>query len=104
MMNQPHCALLSFRITCYPTVGPLDEEIFMLQPEGFGEETERVCQLRKGFYGLKQAPSFCNSDFAGDLDTKRSTTEFVFTLNGGPVAWSSTTQSTTVLAATKAKL
>ena len=46
---------------------------------------------------------FCDSDFAGDPDTRRSTTGYVFTLNGGPVAWSSTTQSTTALASTEAE-
>ncbi|KAD6453934.1 hypothetical protein E3N88_08640 [Mikania micrantha] len=38
--------------------GDLDEEIYMLQPEGFvvsGLES-KVCKLRKSLYGLKQAP------------------------------------------------
>ena len=37
--------------------GDLDEEIYMIQPEGFitpGREKE-VCHLRKSIYGLKQA-------------------------------------------------
>lgn len=36
--------------------GDLDEEIFMLQPEGFEDGTNRVCKLKKSLYGLKQAP------------------------------------------------
>jgi ATP-binding cassette subfamily B (MDR/TAP) protein 1 len=38
--------------------GDLDEEIYMVQPEGF-EKTRKehlVCKLKKSLYGLKQAP------------------------------------------------
>lgn len=37
--------------------GILDEEIYMDQPEGFEDETNRVCKLQKSLYGLKQSPS-----------------------------------------------
>lgn len=33
----------------------LDEEIYMSQPQGFEDGTDRVCRLRKSIYGLKQA-------------------------------------------------
>lgn len=35
--------------------GDLDEEIYMSQPEGFEDGTNRVCKLNKAIYGLKQA-------------------------------------------------
>ena len=38
--------------------GDLEEDIYMIQPEGFvvqGQEN-LVCKLRKSLYGLKQAP------------------------------------------------
>ena len=38
--------------------GNLEEEIFMVQPEGFKQPgTENlVCKLKKSLYGLKQSP------------------------------------------------
>jgi len=34
----------------------LDEEIYMDQPDGYIDNQELVCRLRKSLYGLKQAP------------------------------------------------
>ncbi len=34
--------------------GDLSEDIFMDQPEGYQDDSDRVCKLKKSFYGLKQ--------------------------------------------------
>ncbi|GKG18336.1 gag-pol polyprotein, partial [Tanacetum coccineum] len=41
--------------------GPLKEEVYVAQPEGFVDQDhpEKVYLLRKALYGLKQAPRAC---------------------------------------------
>lgn len=36
--------------------GNLEEELYMKQPEGFNDDSGRVCRLLRSLYGLKQAP------------------------------------------------
>jgi hypothetical protein len=47
-------------------------------------------------YGKKTHPihGYVDSDYAGDLDTRQSTTGFVFLMNGGPISWCSKKQNT----------
>ncbi|XP_029156132.1 uncharacterized protein LOC114928935 [Nylanderia fulva] len=43
--------------------GLLEEEIYMDQPEGFQDGTDRVCKLEKSLYGLTQSPRCWNKKF-----------------------------------------
>ncbi|KAH9659029.1 hypothetical protein KPL70_023708 [Citrus sinensis] len=52
---------------------------------------ERDDTLGQGVIG------YVDSDYAGDLDKRRSTTGYVFTFAGGPISWKSTLQSTVAL-------
>uniref|UniRef100_A0A3Q7IZP5 Reverse transcriptase Ty1/copia-type domain-containing protein n=1 Tax=Solanum lycopersicum TaxID=4081 RepID=A0A3Q7IZP5_SOLLC len=46
---------------------------------------------------------YCDSDYAGDLDKRRSTSGYVFTIANAPVSWKSTLQSTVALSTTEAE-
>ena len=57
-------------------------------------------------YSAAQAglEAYADADFAGDLDSRRSTAGFVFVLNGGGVSWSSKLQKTVAASTTEAGL
>ncbi|KAE8681185.1 Detected protein of unknown function [Hibiscus syriacus] len=46
---------------------------------------------------------YVDSDYAGDLDNRRSTTGYVFTLGGGLICWKSIVQSVVALSITEAE-
>ena len=46
---------------------------------------------------------FCDADYAGDEDTRRSTTAYVFMLGGAAVSWASKLQPTVALSSAEAE-
>src|SRR2546430_13080399 len=46
---------------------------------------------------------YCDADWAGDVDTRRSTTGYVFTLSDGAISWASRRQKTIALSSTEAE-
>lgn len=54
--------------------GELKEELYLTQPEGFNDGTDRVCRLKKGLYGLKQSSRSWNeklNKFLEDFGLRR---------------------------------
>lgn len=53
--------------------------------------------------GSAELVGFSDSDYACDLDSRKSTTGYLFMLNGGPVCWSSRLQSTVAKSSAEAE-
>jgi len=59
--------LTQFDVATAFLYGNLEEEIYMKQPEGYEDTTNKVCKLNKSLYGLKQAPRCWNKRFVDVL-------------------------------------
>lgn len=55
-------------------------------------------------FGGRTNDGFADADSAGDLDQRRSTTGYVFILNGGAISWASKKQKLTTLSYTDSEL
>ncbi|KAJ8868925.1 hypothetical protein PR048_030466 [Dryococelus australis] len=56
-------SLVQFDIKTAFLYGNLEQDVFMLVPEGFEDEQGSVVKLKKSLYGLKQAPHAWNKRF-----------------------------------------
>jgi hypothetical protein len=66
----------------------------------------RATQNYKLTYGKNDSTEligYSDSDWAGDKDTYRSTTEYTFILSGGSIAWATRKQRTVALSSTEAE-
>ena len=74
---------------------------------------DEILRYRKGigdrsimFSREQSVPSvvgYVDSDYAGDMDDRRSTTGYVFTLTGGPICWKSSVQPIVAMSTTDAE-
>jgi hypothetical protein len=46
---------------------------------------------------------YCDANHAGDIDTRRSTTGYLFVFGGAPISWASRLQPTVALSSTEAE-
>ncbi|XP_073137926.1 secreted RxLR effector protein 161-like [Henckelia pumila] len=67
------------------------------------ETTNIGLKFEKQTAGLDEAVGYVDSDFAGNLDTRKSLTGYIFTLYGTAVTWKSTLQSVVALSTTEAE-
>jgi len=65
--------------------------------------TSDICLTFTNESGKRIALGYADADWGGDLDTRRSTTVYVFKVYGGIVAWKSRRQPTVALPTTEAE-
>lgn len=63
----------------------------------------RECGITYGGQSELLVEGYSDSDWAGDKESRKSTSGFIFMLNGGPVSWCSKRQSTLAFSSTKAE-
>jgi len=64
--------------------------------------TENLGILYQG-HDISDIKGFSDADYAGDVETRRSTTGYLFTLAGGAITWASKRQTTVSLSTTESE-
>jgi hypothetical protein len=60
-------------------------------------------KLQFGATPSKEVLRYCDANWVGDLEDRRSTTRFVFMIRGGAISWNNKQQPTIALSTTEAK-
>ena len=79
------------------------EEDHMRAAKGVLRYLRGATRLGVAYGTYKPFQAYVDADWAGDVDARRSTTGFIFTLNGGPVSWASKRQSTVATSTAEAE-
>ena len=107
------CTLWCVRDQIYHRLSPWLADICMIQT-GSLEAVKWILRYIKGTIdvglvfekdstGKQECIGYVDSDYAGDLDKRRSTTGYVFTFSQALVSWRSTLQSTVALSTAEAE-
>ena len=88
--------VLSRYVSC-PTTDHWNAAIYLLK---YLKSTSSVGITYGNQPGIK---IFCDADYAGEVDTRRSTTGYVIILNGGAVSWNSRLQPTVAVSTCEAE-
>ena len=64
-----------------------------------GTQSKCICYGKSDF----KLQGSCDADMAGDVDTRKSTSGYVFTIAGGAVSWCSRLQKIVALSTTEAE-
>ncbi|XP_042035223.1 secreted RxLR effector protein 161-like [Salvia splendens] len=86
---------------------------FMVQPgKEHWQAVKRIFRYLRGTYDVGlvyggdthcSVTGYSDSDYAGDVDGRRSMTDYVFTLGGSVVSWKATLQAAVTLSTTEAE-
>jgi len=79
------------------------EEDLMRAAKGVLRYLRGATRLGVVYGNDKPLQGYVDADWAGDIDARRSTTGDVFTLNGGPISWTSKRQSTVATSTAEAE-
>jgi len=79
------------------------EEDHMRAAERVLRYLRRTTRLGVVYGGSEPLRGFVDADWAGDIECRRLTTDFVFTCNGGPISWASKRQSTVATSTAEAE-
>ena len=69
----------------------------------FDTENYKLIMKTNGEINKMEIKGFCDSDFAGDLDTRRSVSGYIIYVNDCPLSWRSRGQKSVTLSSTEAE-